>query len=323
MTLTTPWDRPRVDIRQSASERPDSRFLQLPGEIRNRIYEYTFHTDHGLDFIPGDNTTVDEDDHNDRKPYFTATTSVTHDLQNEFNQLKYVCLQLYHETKCLEFSRNTLSFCGEYKKGDHQWLPAREFAEFLHGCTPSKAQLMSNIQLSLKAFPEYLVEDLTWDEPMSFRPEHFCILLLESSSSFETIARFCRKHPKASVSYTVENLDPAEDLDGYSSFGHRLVVYLEQLALMRTALRHQNLSTVDILFSNGYDAAAPYAQSWASRRCVKELQVPNLKFALLTGELGHEENEDKLDDALRPWGIGEWVISPCIELYKSVVKYGV
>ncbi len=107
---------------QNAAASP---LLRLPGEIRNRIYEYALAAD---------------DNKISAKPCGLDSKNVQIHLylpENEnidFNLLKFVCRQLYKETAGIEAKFNTVYF-GARK-------PAEMFVHFIATCSTKRASVM-------------------------------------------------------------------------------------------------------------------------------------------------------------------------------------
>ncbi|KAF2478368.1 uncharacterized protein BDR25DRAFT_188913, partial [Lindgomyces ingoldianus] len=86
----------------SRSRRKVSALLQLPGEIRNKIYEFALYEPAGIQYRYWTNRTH-------KKPIFFVDQKTSTEPQ-EFNQLKYVCGKLHTETAGIEIKFNNLIF---------------------------------------------------------------------------------------------------------------------------------------------------------------------------------------------------------------------
>lgn len=82
-----------------------SRFLEIPGELRNYIYEYALTTEHGIDCIF-------ERQPNKKLINPVMYISKTQEAQVRVNRLKLVCRQLHTEVKGLEIVHNPIRFLG-------------------------------------------------------------------------------------------------------------------------------------------------------------------------------------------------------------------
>lgn len=108
-------------------EQPDSPLLCLPGELRNRIYNCALTV--GVRSIRYQEVPVYSPlaQPSLRRFYFAEHFS---DEDEDFNQLKFVCRQLYTETALLELRLNRVTFCGEFDTKETFRRPARLFTEF-------------------------------------------------------------------------------------------------------------------------------------------------------------------------------------------------
>jgi hypothetical protein len=84
-----------------SSQPSSSRLLDLPREIRDMIYEYALTEDQGLLLV----------EHDDTQKSFRGCRPT--DPSTESNCLKYICRQLYYETKGLGLGLNNLTIRSE------------------------------------------------------------------------------------------------------------------------------------------------------------------------------------------------------------------
>ncbi len=101
-----------------------SPLLRLPGEIRNRIYEYALTSPKKLYFSATDEALK-------LRPAMSLWSGVS----PEFNQLKYTCYQLYKETAGVEVQFNTVVFKSR--------SPGKTFSNFLGICAPKKLSVLT------------------------------------------------------------------------------------------------------------------------------------------------------------------------------------
>ncbi|KAJ4301689.1 hypothetical protein N0V90_003782 [Kalmusia sp. IMI 367209] len=164
-----------------------SPFLALPGELRNRIIQYaltspsqTLYYNHHHDHA-----------HSNHKPLFTGPTG------REFNQLKYVCRQLYAETAGLEIKYNTLRF--ELPEDDADTLariqnstdngddalnacPRTSFPPFLYQCSRARLAWVRGIVITIRKPASYSLSQPAVDRLLS-------------------LARFTRDNPRIHIAY--------------------------------------------------------------------------------------------------------------------------
>jgi hypothetical protein len=233
-------------------EQPDSPLLCLPGELRNRIYSYAlehpqgyirYHEISGYSLLARPSV---------RKSNFVGNFSGFYKGEDEdFNQLKFVCRQIYIETACLELRFNYINFCGDFESTKVSWHPAQLFTEFLKECAPAKASLLSRVELELRG-PACL-------------PFPGSVVPLESSVTLEIVADFCRMYPQCEVKYHIEAFH-AEDSPDY---------FFTQGEFITRAVRHKKIKSL-VPQSPFFDPEE--AEGWATSRCVKRLNVPNFRI---------------------------------------------
>ncbi|KAF3010960.1 hypothetical protein E8E13_010437 [Curvularia kusanoi] len=86
---------------------PMSAFLQLPGEIRNRIYEYALTSSSRIQYLDNEGSA------RQKSIFYEGSELLKQPISKvppEFNQLKYVNRQLHHETVTLELKYNSVAF---------------------------------------------------------------------------------------------------------------------------------------------------------------------------------------------------------------------
>ncbi|KAF2829481.1 hypothetical protein CC86DRAFT_454078 [Ophiobolus disseminans] len=154
----------RTQQHMTASQPSSSRLLHLPGELRNRIYTYTLTSERLLVYVKPDGP---------KKGSLAVANTGTN---IDFNQVKYVCRQLYYDTAGLELKYSSVAFNGTCFYGTD---PARTFLNFLGACATSNVSWPTNIILSTRGM----------------------LSALEPAGNFLRIADFCRMNPCAKVDY--------------------------------------------------------------------------------------------------------------------------
>ncbi|OAG09705.1 uncharacterized protein CC84DRAFT_1202368 [Paraphaeosphaeria sporulosa] len=150
-----------------------SPLLSLPPELRNRIFAYaltssTSTLQYSLASTPN-------------HPVFSDTANANHN--QEFNQLKYACRQLYAETAGLEVKHNALRF--DLPEDDAYTLarvqnsvdsgfstpnseaPSTTFPPFLYSCAPDKRKWLSRIIITIRKPASYSLSQPTVDRLLS------------------------------------------------------------------------------------------------------------------------------------------------------------
>ncbi|KAI4693120.1 uncharacterized protein J4E88_001491 [Alternaria novae-zelandiae] len=150
------WKDPRTESQQNSTDMAmmaqlkdidgTNRLLQLPGEIRNTIYEYALTANHhelfyrdSIDFDTIPQAVTEEVNSIDDIWHATPQECVdayyehesaqgvklcsTAESTSEFNQLKYVCKQLYKETKHLSLLYNDIVFAQDnFAPKMNEWM---------------------------------------------------------------------------------------------------------------------------------------------------------------------------------------------------------
>ncbi|KAI4613932.1 hypothetical protein J4E80_006620 [Alternaria sp. BMP 0032] len=118
----------------SAPPSAPNRLLALPRELRDIIYEYALTEDEGL--LLFERRTLGEPYSSQR--IFEGRRLTDPDVES--NRLKYVCRQLYDETKGLGLGLNDLAM--------HSKRQIEGFAAFLHTCSASQQQWIRKVTLN-------------------------------------------------------------------------------------------------------------------------------------------------------------------------------
>lgn len=92
---------------RTTAQQPQSPLLRLPGELRNKIYELALSADEPLLFKRG--SLYERSIFRDVTKCGTETI-VSRNGSQDFNQLKFVCCQLYAEAACLELRAGGIHF---------------------------------------------------------------------------------------------------------------------------------------------------------------------------------------------------------------------
>ncbi|KAF2661754.1 hypothetical protein K491DRAFT_673684 [Lophiostoma macrostomum CBS 122681] len=162
------------------------RFLDLPGELRNRVYEFTLSTKDGIVYNSGVMKATNSG---------TIKKYLVEKCQPEFNQLQYVNHQLREETQFLELGYNNLIF-----RGNGSMLnAAKSLLQFRKRVSLHKLEQIRSLHLNPDQVP------LTWLHAASIARSLEC--LKEAMPGF----------PNAMVHYTLytRGVNPV----GYSDLG--------------------------------------------------------------------------------------------------------
>ena len=114
-----------------SSQRSTNRLLDLPRELRDMIYEYALTEDQGLLLVERDDT---------QKSFRGCRPT---DPSTESNCLKYVCRQLYYETKGLGLGLNDLTIRCRHEFREQ----IEDFITFLATCSVGQQQCIRKVTL--------------------------------------------------------------------------------------------------------------------------------------------------------------------------------
>ncbi|KAI4934927.1 hypothetical protein J4E85_002789 [Alternaria conjuncta] len=173
MHSASPNDAPRCEPADPTLANSATLLLRLPGELRNRIYEYALQTDNDLQFTF----------HGIKHSCFVGLGAW--DCYEDLNQLKLTCRQLYKETAGLEAQVNRVHFVSHWSHRDLG--PGEQFLTFIQHSAANKRGQFRNITLWVDQFP--------YQQSLERRG-----ILLE-------LAEYCRQHPHVNIRYVVSDLD--------------------------------------------------------------------------------------------------------------------
>jgi hypothetical protein len=277
-------------------EQPDSPLLRLPGELRNRIYEFALTTGPDNPLNLAEPSVRYEDGQLRRRKAYSSTKSRSDSLDNEFNQLKYASRQLYTETAGLELQSSCIRFSGQVVRGTLESGPAATFVSFLRTCSPSKSSWITRVHLQIGGNAKLLHT-----------------LLIEEPSHFITIADFCRSHPAVRVSYLID--EPVQMRSLYEAH-----YYFYMGVFLKIALYHQDVCR---LLPDADDWARTWAvaDDWATEEQVKSLDVPNLRIGV-KGFRVTKASTDKMWTAAFHSGWNKTTFNGCLKHAKRLVRNG-
>ncbi|KAF2244814.1 hypothetical protein BU26DRAFT_579547 [Trematosphaeria pertusa] len=294
----------------------ESRLLQLPPELRNRIYEYALSTGPWPLYCSCVGTTAAL-----KKPIHKAIfhlepppwpRSFEHDPITELNQLKYVCRQLRVEAAGLELKINK---------------------EIKISRTDRDAR--SPIWDLLVLFRQYPVAQLMWLSKIIIADEalNVCDAFNDKRRIFTApdiaqAAQLARRHPRITFKYIVgewrndkmrhhQHLLRDEDLVWTLTEAHALV-----MALRGTCADE----VLNELFAWSLDPAAPqeYGGKWRGGITPEQLQAPNLRFYPRFPDF----DEVQIREWCKPYepqrlSNGETLLDAWIRLHKEWCKNGI
>ena len=153
-----------------------SRFLCLPGELRNRIYNFVLDAPIAL---------LHHEPQDGGRAFLVDSKVLSQssgDRSTEFNQLKYVCKQLYDETADLELRLNDIIVCATF----HETRPADQLVRWLSSFSYAKLSWVRTITVSyeLPTEADLLVPGIT-----------------ESAESLVKIATLSKPHPNLRTNF--------------------------------------------------------------------------------------------------------------------------
>jgi hypothetical protein len=235
------------------------RLLSLPGELRNQIYEYAL---------------TDENDLQCLVPVATTSSlrlvSPSKSTFRDFNELQYVCKQLYKETSGLELQYNTVVFYGDFP---NERGPGAVFLDIVSGCSSAKLALLRHVKLttSMTPYPHPRLE-----------------AEMEPPKIVRQVAEFCRTHTYTKVDY----------FPGLFVYQWRVDDFFRRDARLSLLRRNVELTVLsqymwpwdlDRKKARGVAAGAPNFRFWPSqrKRSTREDAISDIRQAPLAGHERH------------------------------------
>ncbi|KAF2001335.1 hypothetical protein P154DRAFT_521733 [Amniculicola lignicola CBS 123094] len=246
---------PKIFRARKANE--STPLLNLPGEILNRIYSFALFSPSGLHYkaLP-----IDQMPQGQKSIFYSTTnhprlpqasnfrkTRKTH--YHEFNQLKYTCRKLYHETAGLELKLNpTITFTQ-----DHTSTPAQDFLLFATTCTPLYLSWLKTITIGPS-------EEVSGDP------------LEDSISTFKRLGRFATANPHTALKYIIGGwtYPPSNACSLHS------MLFIQTGVALSYLLRDRDLGSL----GHGFVDVPkwPGIQKWREGEGVVAFQTNNLRF---------------------------------------------
>ncbi|KAI4673151.1 uncharacterized protein J4E78_001658 [Alternaria triticimaculans] len=291
MPSIPPNDAPQCKPADPALANSASPLLRLPGELRNRIYEYALQTDDddGLKFDSGvrsyEGVSSDDgfDGHNIPRFIPYGFSRLDH-----FNELKFTCRQLYKETAGLELQVNRVHFMTHWSD---KFGPGQLFLTFIRNCAATKRGYFGDISL--------------WTSTHRQMPE--LSQSLEPKDIMFELAEYCRQHPHVNIGYFVPYLDTAylwRDVVAQGLF-LSLVIGGEDLRSVATIAHNSALDDMET------------AEFYKDANGAAVLRVSNLEFWF-------DISEKALGSFQRELATAPWLDARvCLELATKWIKEGI
>ncbi|KAF2649551.1 hypothetical protein K491DRAFT_683736 [Lophiostoma macrostomum CBS 122681] len=279
---------PADTIQHKKSSGGAHHFLELPGELRNQIYDFALYEPDGLHY---QYQLHDES----FKLYRSSCKREDVAKHTEANQLKYVCRQLYAETAGYGLGLNSLKFT---RISLLHPSAAQQFLAFVEACSASQLHQIRQVDLDthinvLKTKKGPTNIDVKWT--------------LECGGPILDVIRFCWAHPKATVNIRSFEGAPLENesirpvvADGIKSLVQWR--YLMGCVILGT-YRGANLSRL-LPDPSLLQICERRIKSQHTEVSLDLLNAPNIKFRL-RGEFDEEEFRGKWLD-----GSGWWSTLP-------------
>ncbi|KAI8936733.1 hypothetical protein NX059_007120 [Plenodomus lindquistii] len=251
-----------LELRPAFPNQPTT-LLTLPGEIRNRIYQYALAEPLGLFARISQHS-------RDTKMILCkhAPTGPSQSDKTEPNQIKYVCKQLYKETADIELQMNTLTFGSMSRSHSFRRSPVQQLDNFAVVCDKSRFAWIKRIRLVFEPRgPESEYHPLRhWTKTLLKR---LCVEQLVHA------AQFCRQHPKIKMEYVLAVFWKLQNGVGLD-FKVPAVQLVDWAFVLMKALRDVDMPT----YPNPAHGASLLRQAMALRkdRNVQDWTASNLTF---------------------------------------------
>jgi len=236
-----------------------SSLLALPGEIRNKIYQFVLTSPDALRYR--------ESSKRIQKPIFYSLGSQRaehgdENEQSEFNELKYVNKQLYNETAALELKYNVLRFNGH----PSDKLPA----------IANLTNFLGSIATTRKAWLRTIMLDDCIPPPSHGGTESFYSKPIASATAIASLSHACRQNPHIRVRYVLSYW-------ANNSLRKRKSAFLLQGLYLAEAIRQQH--HCPLIFGAGTPTLNLFMRDianetgrWRGDVPASAMQAPNLRF---------------------------------------------
>ena len=254
------------------------------------IYAYVLKADGDLEFVHRSAYTRFGQPSTAKKSYLKVRGNKTGG-DEEFNQLKFVCRGLYTDTICVEFKLNTIFFDSVFLGGRGVVGAAKLFSMFANQCAPSKAALLSRVDLSHHTCQKFFQGGLK-NLPITF----------------EGIEDFCRAYPKCAVRFFA--------FDFKTQFKTASEILHQGLHIkwaMRREIPDEFYMTVDI-------DQGRWPRYWVMEECALRFDVPNFRVFPRQGTCIDEKFRNEV--AAVPMMTKEWYHS-CIDIVEDWFENGI
>lgn len=259
--------------------------LNLPAELRNKIYKYTLTCDNGLHVrtlafpsqrLAWRHILVASHDKALGVPYASS----------EFNQLKYVHKQLYFETAYSELKYNDITATSRIM-GDTP--PGEQFLAWLRTVPPLFRHWMAGMSIVLAEDPDAIRAFST--TRIDLYPFMQPARIPDSSITMYNLAKFCNAHPTVLVKYCLPNLSFTRPTT--IALSHPPTHWIPADRMLKSAFDTAVLAAFcysEILLGRGLNQYMKYrgvnfnldmiaaTMKWRKKIWLEELQAPNLKY---------------------------------------------
>lgn len=215
--------------------------LRLPGEIRNRIFEYTLTSSRPLHHrAPLERFSLDMPTVEQHPTLFEAKHVDNLELTRcpEFNQLKFVNKQLYKETAGLELQFNRILFSPEQVVFNPQVRPEQP-----HGYTWCMYQQVKSAEQGFIEFVQSMkAPKHSWLTKVIVQFDMWSIDMASSNVPpiplLPALADFCKRHPTTKIQFLLSHWNLEDrDVFGFFSTGVFLTLVLRSNDEAQQALR--------------------------------------------------------------------------------------
>jgi hypothetical protein len=230
-----------------------SPLLKLPAELRREIYRHVLHCDSNSLQYRYWKTKADA------KPIFHATHK-TKECPRSWNQIQYVCRQLYTETRTLELKYNSLIFRQTAAWELGAWS---QFSKFVEALPKNKLEWLRTVTLSTS--------------PNTVRQFWCPAFVSRQLPSIISLSRFCDTHPHITCNYIIPHFtihDRFEEED--TPLVPDIVRFIEDGVYINRLLRNKDVAFLIIASMN--DHFDSEARILRRGRHVQEYQASNLRF---------------------------------------------
>ncbi|KAF2117213.1 hypothetical protein BDV96DRAFT_20442 [Lophiotrema nucula] len=229
-------------------------FLRLPLELLDDIYRIVLTEENGLYSLPTTGRAIAGGFNRQSTKLFTCACGV-----QEANRLKYVCRQLWLQTRGLGLRYNDVHF----NEGSERVSVCEQFFRFVDFCSPANKHHMQAVLHEDPLPPNERYSPETWEQLCQMEVDH----AWQDCWRMHDVIEFCWTHPNARVIYRPKAL---------ASKGHPFLFLIKACAIAQ-ALRGSVLQPMLLPSDDLFDTVERSVEKLQDGRDSSVLDAPNFR----------------------------------------------